>query len=767
MKNIEYYDILICPNNIKKQIIKENKLLKIKFISIEEFKEKYLYKYKKGTIYYLVNKYNLLPENAKTIMNNLYYIKDVSFKTQKLLNIKKDLEKNDYLIFNDDFKEYIKNKKILVKGYDRTKEFDLLFSNLSVTYDIEEVAKKTITIYECADIDEEVSFVAEEIVDLVSKGTDINKIKIIKSEDIYDGVISRIFSLFNIPYVIKKTSLYNLSSVKKVINNLDKSLNVLELINFIKEINEKNEIKNKIIDILLPYEKNKLSEIYEVFIYELKNTFIRYNYNNYVEAINISQIEDDNKVFILGFNQDVFPHMLDDSDYLSDLEKEKLGLDTSTLKNANLKNSLKKILYKNNIYLSYKLKTPFNKYKISNFYEEIECEIVKKSYNFSNLNLNSIILGQKLDEFIKYNFKDDNLSYLYNNVQIPYNTYNNRYKKINPDILKQSIEGIKLSFSNIDVFYKCQFRFFLENILKIRKNKETVSLEIGNLFHSVLERYYKTKEDINTIIESTLVKDNMSTKDEFYYAKYKKLLLQLINIMDKQLERSDYSGTYFEKWFSIIKDNDLNIKVVGKIDKIMTLTDENNTYVIVVDYKTGLLHADFNKVVYGMDMQLLTYLYLIKNTNVIENPVFTGMYLEPILSNVLKSSNGKTYLDILLDEYKWVGYTIDNIKNVRSIDRDFEINSFIKGLRVKSDNTFYSTSKVLNDIALEKLINITSNNIENVIKCIKESDFKINPKRLGNSNVSCEFCPYKDICYMTNNDIVNLKEYKNLEFLNE
>ena len=48
MKDIEYYDILICPNNIKKQIIKENKLLKIKFISIEEFKEKYLYKYTKN-----------------------------------------------------------------------------------------------------------------------------------------------------------------------------------------------------------------------------------------------------------------------------------------------------------------------------------------------------------------------------------------------------------------------------------------------------------------------------------------------------------------------------------------------------------------------------------------------------------------------------------------------------------------------------------------------------------------------------------------------
>ena len=99
------------------------------------------------------------------------------------------------------------------------------------------------------------------------------------------------------------------------------------------------------------------------------------------------------------------------------------------------------------------------------------------------------------------------------------------------------------------------------------------------------------------------------------------------------------------------------------------------------------------------------------------------------------------------------------------IDNNLMTNSFISGLRVKADETFYSTSKTLSISDLDKLLDITSNNIADVIKSIKLCDFEINPKRLGKNNVSCNYCPYKDICFMTNNDIVNLKEYKNLEFL--
>lgn len=757
------YDVIICPYNIKKEIIKKNQLIKSKFITIEEFKEKYLYKYKRNTILYLYKKYNILPSNAKIIMDNLYYIKNISKKTKQLLEIKEDLIKNNYLIFDNNFITFIKNKTILVIGYPKTKEIELLLNNLNVTYFNEEVNEKEINIYEFTDIDSEVTFVANKIVELLINKVDINKIKIVKNEDIYDGVINRIFNIFNLPFVLNTISLYNLTSVKEIINNLPTK--VSELIDKIKISNLKDDLKNQLLLILGYLKDEKIKDIYDILIYELKNTKIKYNYHNFINIIDINEIEKDDIVFILGFNQDVFPKLYIDNDYLTDLEKESLNLDTSTLNNKVLKEKIKKILYQNNIYLTYKLKTPFNTYTISNLYEELNYKIIKEKYDYSNLKLNRILLGQKLDEFIKYNFKDEELINLYSTTEINYNTYNNKYKKIKYDLLKENIKELNLSFSNIDVFYKCKFRFYLENILKIKKNKETVSLEIGNLFHKVLEKYYQENKDILDIIKEVLNKENKNAKEKFYYQKYEKLLLELINIMNEQLENTSYKATFFEKWFSINKDNDLNIKVVGKIDKIMTFNDNDNTYVLVIDYKTGLLHADFNKAIYGMDMQLLLYLYLIKNTNVIKNPIFTGMYLEPILSNVLKQTDGKTYKELLKNEYKWVGYTIDNIKRVSEIDKNYEINSFIKGLRVKSDNTFYVTSKVIDEIKLDKLIEIVENNIDNVITSIKKCDFAINPKKLGGSNVSCTYCPYKDICFMTNNDIINLKEYKKLEFL--
>lgn len=757
------YDVIICPYNIKKEIIKKNQLIKSKFITIEEFKEKYLYKYKRNTILYLYKKYNILPSNAKIIMDNLYYIKNISKKTKQLLEIKEDLIKNNYLIFDNNFITFIKNKTILVIGYPKTKEIELLLNNLNVTYFNEEIKEKEINIYEFTDIDSEVTFVANKIVELLINKVDINKIKIVKNDEIYDGVINRIFNIFNLPFVLNTISLYNLTSVKEIINNLPTK--VSELIDEIKISNLKDDLKNQLLLILDYLKDEKIKDIYDILIYELKNTKIKYNYHNFINIIDINEIEKDDIVFILGFNQDVFPKLYIDNDYLTDLEKESLNLDTSTLNNKVLKEKIKKILYQNNIYLTYKLKTPFNTYTISNLYEELNYKIIKEKYDYSNIKLNRILLGQKLDEFIKYNFKDEELINLYSTTEINYNTYNNKYKKIKYDLLKENIKELNLSFSNIDVFYKCKFRFYLENILKIKKNKETVSLEIGNLFHKVLEKYYQENKDILDIIKEVLNKENKNAKETFYYQKYEKLLLELINIMNEQLENTSYKATFFEKWFSINKDNDLNIKVVGKIDKIMTFNDNDNTYVLVIDYKTGLLHADFNKAIYGMDMQLLLYLYLIKNTNVIKNPIFTGMYLEPILSNVLKQTDGKTYKELLKNEYKWVGYTIDNIKRVSEIDKNYEINSFIKGLRVKSDNTFYTTSKVIDEIKLDKLIEIVENNIDNVITSIKKCDFAINPKKLGGSNVSCTYCPYKDICFMTNNDIVNLKEYKKLEFL--
>lgn len=757
------YDMIICSNQIKKELLRNYSFSNIKYMTIDEFKNKYLYQYKSDTLYYLVNKYKLLPENAKIILNNLYYVKKGTEKMNDLLKIKEDLIENNYIIFNNDFKVFIKNKKILIIGYDKNLENQLLFEGLNVNYMASYNEKRKIVINEFADIDEEVVFVANKITDLILNDVDINSIKLVLPEEVYDSVINKIFKLFNIPFYKEKISMYDLTSVKKMLKTID--LN--DDINIFKQkLDIKNEeIKQKILDILNKYPNIKLFDFYDVFIYELKNNYLTRKYNNVVKQISLDEVKNNEFTFILGFNQDVIYKPFKDDDYLSDEELSILKLDTSKEKNEFLKAKVLNILNGKNIFVSYKLKTPFDNYTIANLCEELDCIIEKPIYDFSNERINKILLSYKIDDLIKYNIKSENINELYTNTEINYNTYDNKYKKIDYEILENKIKDLNLSFSNIDVFYKCKFRFFIENILKIKKSKETISLEIGNLFHKVLEIYYKTQNDINLVIDEVLKKENQNKKEAFFYHKYRKLLLELVNIIDEQLKNTNYKNTYFEKWFSIIKDKDLNIKVVGKIDKIMTFSDKENNYVIVVDYKTGSLHADFNKVIYGMDMQLLVYLYLIKNTGLIKEPNFTGMYLEPILTEVLKNEKNKTYLDLLKKEYKWVGYTLDNSKRVEEIDNNYLVDSFINGLKSKNDGTFYSYSKVLSVDAIDKLLDIVSFNIENVIKNIKISNFEIDPKRIENENVSCKFCPYQDICFMTNNDIKNLKKYKNLEFL--
>ena len=86
-------------------------------------------------------------------------------------------------------------------------------------------------------------------------------------------------------------------------------------------------------------------------------------------------------------------------------------------------------------------------------------------------------------------------------------------------------------------------------------------------------------------------------------------------------------------------------------------------------------------------------------------------------------------------------------------------------MRVKTDGEFYSYSKVLNNDEIDKLISIVDNNINNCIKNIEEGNFNINPKAIDNKNIGCNYCKFKDICFMSHKDIVNLKKYENLSFL--
>lgn len=797
MKNSVFGDIelennlvIIGPSYIKKEILEACSLkYNINFFDTDSLKERYLYKYKEDVLVYIDNKYNLLPEVGKIILNNLYEVdiekKYASKKLMYLVDIKKDLINKGYIIYDKAFIKYLNGKKILVLNDEFNSLTKKMIDQISLTNNVVFIKeqyhlKNELDIYEHENVENEVISLASNITRLINNGIKIDNIKICKLDSIYKSSVNKIFNFYNIPFVIDSgNKLYYLEDIKAFLNNLDDSTEIISINDILEKNKMEDNIKEKLVSIINKFTKYKyVGEIKEELFYELKNSSINFsNYTNVVTEIDYKKYipKSDEYIFMLGFNQDKIPVIHKDDQYLSDIEKNELSSDNSYTKNLFEANDLLRFINNtNNLFISYSLDSNMKELSPSSFIKKLEdnisIKIIKDSYDYKNEKLNKIILASRLDNYIKYNEVSEDLENLYSSYSdLSYSSYNNDYKKIDYNIIKEKLNNkINLSFSNTNTFFRCKFRFLLDTIYKLAPFEETVSQKIGNLFHEVLCIIYKDKlEDYDTIISNVVDKlyNNPSKKDLYYIERYKQALKKLITILNEELEKTSYNNTYFEEWFSIDKTNDLEINIVGKIDKILTLKDDVNTYVIVVDYKTGALHNDFNKVIYGLDMQLLYYLYLIKNSSKISNPKFTGMYLQSIMTDVLSSQKNKVYDDLVADNMRLNGYTTSDLKRLYEIDKGYEENSFIRGLKVKNDGTFYAYSKVLDDDTINSLIEIVDNNLKEVIHSIKICDFTINPKKIGDTIVGCEYCPFGDICYKNNNNIVELKEYKNLEFL--
>jgi ATP-dependent helicase/DNAse subunit B len=161
-------------------------------------------------------------------------------------------------------------------------------------------------------------------------------------------------------------------------------------------------------------------------------------------------------------------------------------------------------------------------------------------------------------------------------------------------------------------------------------------------------------------------------------------------------------------------------------------------------------------------MQLPIYLYLVKNNN-IKNSEVIGFYLQKILTGIPKIDK-KSIVEQKEDALKLQGYTIDEEDLIKEFDSTYDKSKVIKSLG-KTQNGFNAYSKILSKRQIESLYNLVDKKIDEAKDKILNTDFEIDPKRVGFNNVSCKYCKYKDICFMNQNNVKILEEIKDLSFL--
>lgn len=774
--------IIICENNYKKYILKElNKkqlFLNIKFFSKKEFLNEYLFKYNERTLAYLINKYNYKVDIAKMYLNNLYNIENREYNNEKLqflTNLKEELDKNKLLIYNDNFKNTLKNKNILVVGYPYLEKYELdIFNKLNANIiNDKETNNNHKYVYEFKTQEEEINYVCKSICKLLENGIDINKIKLVGINEDYYNDLNRIFSFYNIPIKIGNgETLYSNIITQKFLSNY--TSNQEKNIEFIK--NDNQDIVKKIINICNKYvfESDAL-KVKKLIIEDLKNTKVdNFNLKNYIEIVDLFSPINSEYIFLMNFNIGSMPITFKDEEYITDNIKNELNMYKVNEKNKIYKNNtINKINNIKNLTITYKLKNSKNEFYPSSLINEMNLEIknidndILESYSY----LNDLITYAKMeDNYRKYNTIEDNYNIYKNSLgNISYNTYNNEFSGINNNDLKEYLNNkLTLSYSSLNNYNRCAFRYYIANILKLDKYEETFEAFLGSLFHDILEKCFNNnlivEEEINNYINNS--NKELTIKERFFINKITKDIKFVINALKRQQKYISLDKSLYEKNISIDKSRDISVEFTGFIDKILYKENDSQTNLAIIDYKTGSVDIDLKYLPYGLSLQLPIYLYLVKKSNLFPNPKFIGFYLQYILDKDILRDIHKDYEEEKYNNLKLMGYSNSDIHSLVEFDNTYENSYLIKGMKTKVNGEFSSYAKVLNDREIDKIIELTESNIDLSIDNILDGKFSINPKKIGyEKNIGCEFCKFKDICFKKEEDYVVLEDINNLDFL--
>lgn len=274
-----------------------------------------------------------------------------------------------------------------------------------------------------------------------------------------------------------------------------------------------------------------------------------------------------------------------------------------------------------------------------------------------------------------------------------------------------------------------------------------------------------------------------------YFAQIKERLIQTLARTVRRLcqfsESSQFHMEGLEKAFGrkgspwealrFTLPDGLEVIVTGQIDRVDSMRDGDAKYVVVIDYKSGRKQLDLSQVFVGLELQLLTYMY-VALLNMGEDAV-------PAAILYCYVRNDKTSLDHVADEEekktlydkksRLSGYYLDNSQVMTALDTSMEGYSEFLNLRLKKDGTLSNVSHTMYDEAgWQKLLTLAVARIREIAGRIDSGDIAVRPILLGQAS-PCRYCPYHAVCrfdaQLPDNgyDVVTIRKEDLLEKLDE
>lgn len=366
-------------------------------------------------------------------------------------------------------------------------------------------------------------------------------------------------------------------------------------------------------------------------------------------------------------------------------------------------------------------------------------------------------------------------------------TYSNVGDKVTRNNLKKLYENdmgkLMFSVSRLEKYAECPFSYFVQYGLKAKNRKvyEFTPPDLGSFVHEMLDSFTnkvreegimwselnneKCKEIISNIIDKKLDQEsnyilNSTKKFKYLAQRFKRVISKSVSVIANQIGNGEFDvfktefnfGSY-NSGEAITLDLETNEKIYlqGRIDRIDTLDLDGETYIRVVDYKTGKNKFDLNEFYNGLQMQLLVYLdALIKNSKYILNKqVKPGGILyfkidDPIIKGNKEMSTEEIQKEVL-STLKMTGLVLKDARVVKAMDKNIGDYSLIIPAAFKKDGDFKSNSDVITEEEFVLLREYVNKKIIEICQEMLSGDIKIQPVKNANRTY-CEYCDFSSIC---------------------
>jgi len=704
-----------------------------------------------NTIYYSYNDLLILEIMLKYKYSLKYSIKlvDIISKINDTNKLKLIPRRDWFDYYDEIFSYFVKNKDIYFQNLsaedivlfnpfnDNEIEKCLTFYKKEVTNHFEiKYEENDLSYYYFEDIESELQYVFNDIYKKLNSGVDINNILIYCNNSLYYYYLERYSKIYNLQLEgINPKRLSDFSLTKLFLSLLkEKEINeVFNLLDSSIKSDEDRTILNQIkvaLSILDNLEHFNIKEHLWIINEILDNTeYKRPKYINVINVINKYQIIDENKyLYILSFDNKHFPKKPENNGILNDEELSLLDIINDHEKYLINYNKLQYFLkFNKNITITFSrthsgtiffpsllIKRGIENNLINEFFIPKEVELIY-SQNHSKSNIDNTI-----DAFYHSIFQN----------QI-FEKYSHKFSHF--VINKEDVR--KYSYTKIEPFFECNFKYYMKYILKISDYEETLDIILGRIFHEILSNINLT--NVNNIEEVA----------NTIFEKYHSEILNTGGNRALTLSKSAFELflLFLNKYKEIIKGTNIasisnerelvykfdEIELSGQYDLLITTKSKK---IIIIDFKTGTIKFNVDDINTGLNLQLPIYLFLLLNNGYKKEDIL-GTFLWGVLPKKAyqkdeffeKEFNSETKLDGI--------FTLDEGEMFNTIDKEF--------IKVGKQNKKQFDEQLILTNFVKSLNEITEELIKEADGKIVNNDLKINPK----SSDVCTYCPYYLACY--------------------